>query len=58
MQHFNITIQGAGEIDGVHRDVEASTARAALARVVGKPYQAGMKIEVGMTVTIEIRRWK
>lgn len=57
MQHFSIWITGEGELDGTYPDVAASTARAALGKIIGKPYQSGMQLTKGQKVTIEIKRW-
>lgn len=68
MQHFSITVSGAGAKDGVYRDVEASSPAVALKRVLDGGYQAGYKfatvapgaqakLEKDQKITVEIRRW-
>ncbi len=59
MQAFNITIEGAGEFDGVQRYVEGSSLPVAVNRSMRK-YVAGNEIKAKLVldgkVTITVRR--
>ncbi len=69
MQRFNITVEGAGALDGVYRDVPATAPAVALKRVLDGGFSRHYKwatvdpdtrarLRVGGRITVQIQRFK